>query len=197
MTAAPQLILASASPRRRELLYQLGLAFEVCPQDVPEQRAAGETPEDYVRRVARDKAVLGWRRVGEARGLPVLGADTEVVVDDAVLGKPADRAAATGMLALLSGRVHEVLSAVVVVAGERVETRLNRSEVRFRTISAAEAAAYWETGEPQGKAGAYAIQGYGAVFIEELRGSYSGVMGLPLFETAELLSDFGVVVRPR
>lgn len=191
---APQLILASASPRRQELLRQLNLAFEVHPQDLPEQRGPAESAEDYVRRIAAEKALAGWRSIGQTRGLCVLGADTEVVLDGAVLGKPADRAAAVAMLRGLAGRSHIVLSAVTLVQGTRVESCLSRSEVRFRALSAAEVEAYWNTGEPAGKAGAYAIQGLGAAFIEELRGSYSGVMGLPLFETARLLAAFGIPV---
>jgi septum formation protein len=184
--------LASGSPRRRELLQQIGVPFRVVGAAVDEAVWSGEAPAAYVARLAAAKADLGWERNRDAIDAPVLAADTSVVLDAKILGKPADREEAEAMLRQLSGRTHEVLTAVALRTVSGLRSRLSRSEVTFRPIAAAEARAYWETGEPCDKAGAYAIQGRAAVFIAELRGSYSGVMGLPLFETAELLSDAGV-----
>ncbi len=192
MTQPPDIYLASASPRRRELLAQIGVDFETLAVAVEERRAPGETPVDYVRRVALDKAQAGCALLNARVPRPVLGADTEVVIEDEVLGKPRDRDHGLAMLTRLSGRSHEVLSAVTVVTGARVLTHLSRSIVSFRTLTAAECAAYWATGEPVGKAGGYAIQGRGALFVSDLRGSYSGVMGLPLCETGELLRALGI-----
>lgn len=183
--------LASASPRRGELLRQIGVEFRVRAADIDESPLPGEPPREYVLRLAAAKAAA----VGGAlapQPAPVLAADTAVVVDGEILGKPADAAEAERMLERLSGRVHEVLTAVALGAGGTIDTRLSRSEVRFRATTAAERAAYCRTGEPLDKAGAYAIQGLAAVFVEHLRGSFSGVMGLPLFETAELLVQCGV-----
>jgi len=182
--------LASASPRRSELLGQLGLRCDVHPADIDESRRAGEAPVVYVERLALEKARAALASIGAPRA-PVLAADTTVVLDDRILGKPRDRDDATATLALLSGRSHEVLTAVAVVDTARAETAVNRSIVRFRPLESHEIEAYWRSGEPADKAGAYAIQGIGAIFVEELRGSYSGVMGLPLFETARILSTFG------
>jgi septum formation protein len=184
--------LASGSPRRRELLQQIGVAFRVVGMAVDEAVLPGETPLGYVARLAAAKAEAGWERSRDAHEVPVLAADTAVVLDGRILGKPADREDAEGMLRQLSGRTHEVLTAIALRTSQGVQSRISRSEVTFRSIAAAEARAYWETGEPSDKAGAYAIQGCGAIFIAELRGSYSGVMGLPLFETAELLQKAGV-----
>ncbi len=184
----PEIVLASASPRRRELLQQLGVPHSVLAVDIDETPAAGEAPLALVRRLARGKALAGLQR--SARHLPVLGSDTVVVVDDRIFGKPVDRTDALRMLAALSAREHRVLTAVAlaVPAGAGgVSEALSDTHVRMRAIGADEAEAYWNTGEPQGKAGAYAIQGLGAQFIEHIRGSYSGVMGLPLYETAQLL----------
>jgi septum formation protein len=185
----PVLCLASASPRRRELLSQIGVPHVVVGADIDETFLPGETPLEYVARLAREKA-LAIRRSGEQ--LPVLAADTTVVVDEKVFGKPRDQAEAVDMLARLSGREHEVLTAVALAGSRGVTARLSSSTVRFRKISREECLAYWQTGEPRDKAGGYAIQGLGAVFIESLRGSYSGVMGLPLFETGELLRAAGI-----
>lgn len=181
------ILLASASPRRRELLLQLGVPHEVLAVDADEAPLAGESARQLVTRLARTKALEGLRRDGGGR--PVLGADTVVVVDDRVCGKPVDRADAMRMLALLAGRRHRVMTAVAVAAGgaAQVLEALSCTEVTMRSISGAEAAAYWDSGEPAGKAGGYAIQGRGALFIEHISGSYSGVMGLPLYETAQLL----------
>ena len=185
--AAPVLLLASASPRRRELLWQIGVPHAIAIAAIDERPLAGETAAECVRRLALAKA----HRVQQG-SLPVLGADTAVVVDGAMLGKPADRVAGLAMLARLAGCVHEVLTAVALVDARGSEVRLSRSEVRFRAIDALECERYWESGEGRDKAGGYAIQGFGAVFISELHGSYSGVMGLPLFETAALLDAAGV-----
>lgn len=184
------LYLASGSPRRRELLAQLGVSFEIIVTDVDESLRAGEAPEDYVGRLARDKARAALKRI-TGRRAPVLGADTAVVVDQDILGKPVDRNAAVAMLRRLSGRKHDVLTAVSIVDSEREVMAISRTVVTFRLLSDAEIEAYWESGEPHDKAGAYAIQGRGAVFIEAIRGSYSGVVGLPIFETARLLNGFG------
>ncbi|HUG73880.1 MAG TPA: nucleoside triphosphate pyrophosphatase, partial [Steroidobacteraceae bacterium] len=176
-----------ASPRRRELLDQLGVAHEVLPTDVDETPQPGESPATLAQRLARTKALEGRRRDRGAR--PVLGADTVVTADGVLFGKPADRADAVRMLTALGGREHQVLTAVALApAGEGPALEaLSASTVRMRIIGIDEAGAYWDSGEPAGKAGAYAIQGLGAVFIEHIAGSYSGVMGLPLYETARLL----------
>jgi len=196
MSIVPDIYLASTSPRRRELLTQIGVRFEMLAVAVEECRGATETPEDYVRRVALAKAQAGWAVLGDRVPRPVLGADTEVVIDGEVLGKPRDRAHGVAMLARLSGRSHDVLSAVAVVAGQQSLTRLSRSTVTFRELTAQECLTYWETGEPAGKAGGYAIQGRGALFISALQGSYSGVMGLPLCETGEVLNLLEINVLP-
>jgi len=199
MNGAPRLVLASASPRRSALLAQLQVPHHVRPAQLEEARLAGEAIEQCVRRLAQDKAQAVWLALNAEAGgalmaLPVLGADTVVVVGDQMLGKPRDRAHALRMLALLSGREHEVLSAVAVRTAADLQVRLSRSRVRFRALERAECEAYWDSGEPMGKAGAYAVQGLGAVFVEALHGSYSGVMGLPLFETAALLAGAGIPV---
>lgn len=185
----PLLCLASASPRRRELLAQLGVPHVLAVPDIDETVLAGECAADYVVRMARAKARIAHP---QGEGLPVLAADTTVVIDERICGKPANAEDAVAMLLRLSGRSHEVLTAVGLATRGEVNHRLSRSEVRFRHLSLTEAIAYWNTGEPRDKAGGYAVQGHGAVFVEHLRGSYSGVMGLPLFETAELLAAAGV-----
>jgi septum formation protein len=185
--------LASASPRRSELLRQIGVRFEVLPAAIPEDQAAGEAPEAYVTRLAAAKAAAVWATLLPATQRPVLAADTAVVLDDRVLGKPADALDAAAMLEQLSGRAHRVLTAIALKAGEAdAETRLCESEVRFRATTAAERRAYCATGEPLDKAGGYGIQGRAAVFVEHLQGSYSAVVGLPLFETTALLARHGV-----
>ena len=189
MTAAPVLCLASQSPRRRDLLWQIGVPHKVMAARVDESLLPGESPGDYVERLALEKAMT-VRNGGER--LPVLAADTAVVLDGTVYGKPVDRADALGMLGKLSGRTHQVLTAVAFATDQTVELRISASMVRFRDLTLPEREAYWETGEPQDKAGAYAIQGLGAVFVESLSGSYSSVMGLPLAETAELLRTAGI-----
>ncbi|MEO5565737.1 MAG: Maf family nucleotide pyrophosphatase [Luteimonas sp.] len=184
------LYLASQSPRRRELLARLGLPFATLDLDVPEFRDPGEPPEDYVRRVAREKAGAGLLQVMAIPDARVIGADTEVVLGDEVFGKPADAAEAAAMLARLSGRTHRVVSAVSLVSAAREAQVVSISEVTFGTLDDAAIAGYLAGGEWQGKAGAYAIQGSAQAFVAHLSGSYSGVMGLPLYETAKLLGDF-------
>jgi septum formation protein len=185
MATDPVLRLASASPRRRELLRQIGVPHAVEVADVDEGARDGEPVAAYVQRVARAKAEFVWRRL---RDLPVLGADTTVVLDGVSLGKPRDKDHALSMLQALAGREHQVLTCVALVTTSGTHCLTSASTVRMRDSSAQERARYWDTGEPSDKAGAYAIQGLGAVFIESLSGSYSGVMGLPLFETAQLLA---------
>ena len=205
MVASPErgVYLASRSPRRRELLTQIGVRFhlllfrERTQPELSEDPLPGEAPDAYVERLARAKAELGWERLLQ-RNLPlapVLSADTTVSLDGEIFAKPADRKDAARMLAALSGRSHEVLTGIALKQGERLESALSRSEVRFKDLSAAEIREYLATGEADDKAGAYAIQGRAARFIVELRGSYSGVMGLPLYETASLLERFAAPAR--
>jgi septum formation protein len=186
--------LASGSPRRSELLRQIGVPFRVRPAAIPEEQAAGEAPDAYVLRLAGAKAGAVWsgldRSGDEPR--PVLAADTAVVLDGRVLGKPADATQAEAMLGQLSGRTHRVLTAIALRTSAGTDTLLNASEVRFRATTAEERRAYCATGEPFDKAGGYGIQGRAAVFVEHLCGSYSGVVGLPLYETAVLLARHGV-----
>lgn len=190
MTA--RIILASASPRRQELLQQIGVKYEQRVSEINETPRENERACDYVMRLALEKARAVHRQsVDDQR--PVLGADTEVVVDGRPMGKPGDLARAREMLCSLSGRSHQVLSAVALV-GDHEAVRVSESRVWFRPLDDRDIEAYWASGEPQDKAGAYAIQGLGAIFIERLEGSYSGVMGLPLYETARLLQDFGIQV---
>ncbi|MBE7376086.1 Maf family protein [Pseudomonas lopnurensis] len=185
------LFLASASPRRRELLTQIGAPFSLLDVSVDETPSPAESPEAYVERIARAKAQAGLVRLGSRKGC-VLGADTSVVLDQRILGKPVDRADGLAMLAALSGRVHRVMTAVALASRTTCDVRVVVSEVCFRPIGEAEAEAYWASGEPHDKAGGYAIQGWGAVFVSQLRGSYSAVVGLPLCETAQLLDAFGL-----
>jgi len=193
---APVLCLASASPRRRELLAQIGVPHLVLACDVDETVRPGEEPARYAARVALAKGAAAWAQPAQRRGLPVLAADTTVVLDGRMLGKPATREEGSAMLLALAGRTHEVLTAIALLTGTGqspvARQRVVRSEVRFRPIGPAEAARYWETGEPRDKAGGYAVQGLGAVFVAGLAGSYAGVMGLPLFETAGLLQEAGI-----
>ncbi|MBK4726236.1 Maf family protein [Pantoea agglomerans] len=182
------LYLASGSPRRRELLTQLGLSFERLSNDVEERRHPGETAEQYVRRLARDKALAGVA-VADL-DLPVLGADTLVVLNNHVLEKPADADAAAAMLAMLSGKTHEVMTAVALADSQRILECLVVTEVTFRTLTPEDIAGYIASGEPMDKAGAYGIQGLGGNFVRKINGSYHAVVGLPLVETAELFSHF-------
>jgi septum formation protein len=184
----PELVyLASGSPRRRDLLQQIGVAFRIIDAAVDETALEHEAPFAYVSRLAAAKADAGWQCSRDAPDAPVLAADTAVVLDGSILGKPRDRDDALDMLRRLSGRSHEVFTAVALRAGTSLNIMVSRSVVTLRSIDAAEAGAYWETGEPCDKAGSYAIQGRAAIFVADLCGSYSGVMGLPLFETAQLL----------
>ena len=195
-----KIYLASRSPRRRELLKQIGVQFELLlfresqprGSDLDEAPQPGEKPDDYVRRICAEKAALAWQRVEQRRlrRIPVLAADTTVCVDEQILGKPPDRAGAEQMLQLLSGREHRVLSAVGVQFDRRYEMAVSESTVRFRALKPEEIRDYVASGEPMDKAGAYAIQGRAAAFVPELKGSYTGVMGLPLFETDMLLGKF-------
>jgi len=188
------LYLASRSPRRNQLLARLGPPFQALDLEVVEQRAASESAQDYVCRVAADKARAGLARVlAEDPQARVLGSDTEVVLDGEVFGKPADAADARAMLARLAGRTHQVMTAVVVVDAQGLDSELVVSEVTFAAIESADIAAYVATGEPLDKAGAYAIQGGAERWIEHLSGSYSGVMGLPLLHTDRLLARCGVL----
>lgn len=189
-----QLILASASPRRKELLDQIGVSYIVHPVDIDETPKAKEVALDYVSRVAAEKSAFCVSEV--RRLLPVLAADTSVVIDGQILGKPKDREHAMAMLNQLSGKTHTVYSAVSLrVQGKNKHFQaLSKTEVRFRKISSGEIQSYWDTGEPEGKAGAYAIQGLASIFVESIKGSFSGVVGLPLFETAALLSKQGIKI---
>ena len=190
----PSIYLASQSPRRAELLDQIGVRFEVLSVETDESAQPGESIEEHVRRLALKKARAGWAISRQKSGLPVLGADTIVVRDGRFLGKPLDRDQAIQMLQLLSAGWHQVMSAVALVNGDAEEVSLSTSRVQFATLDGAWCASYWATGEPADKAGAYAIQGIAASKIRSLDGSYSGVMGLPLYETSLLLRQFGVAI---
>jgi septum formation protein len=184
--------LASSSPRRRELLQQIGIRFRQLPVAVDETPRPDEDAGVYTMRMAVDKAAAGRRQAGFSRDIPVLAADTAVVLDREILGKPRDRDHGLSMLRALSGRTHSVMSAVALDIDGRQQSRLQHSRVRFRALEQHEIDDYWRTGEPVDKAGGYGIQGRAAVFVEHLEGSYSGVMGLPLYETWDLLRDFGL-----
>jgi nucleoside triphosphate pyrophosphatase len=186
----PLIYLASASPRRSALLDQIGVPHRVQAVDVDETAHGGEDPEQYVRRLAVLKAETLWQKLAAAQRQPVLGADTAVVLDDQILGKPRDETDCVRMLGLLSGRTHQVFTAVALRAST-CHARVNVSEVTFRKLSDEEIRRYWRSGEPADKAGGYAVQGRAALFIERIAGSYSGIMGLPLFETGELLAEIG------
>ena len=185
------LYLASASPRRAELLEQIGIRYRQISSDIDETPLSNETAQAYVERLALAKAQAARASLPAADRHPVLGADTAVVIDGRILGKPRDRADGLAMLAQLSGNCHQVYSAVGLV-GQHTRVSCSISRVYFRSMSAREIEHYWATGEPADKAGSYAIQGLGALFIERLEGSYSGVMGLPLFETQSLLLGEGI-----
>jgi septum formation protein len=194
-SSKPLIWLASASPRRSALLKQIGIAHEVRPVDLDESANAGESPADYVMRLARAKAQALWSRLTGEQRLPVLGSDTTVALGNDVLGKPQDREDGLRMLRALSGRTHQVYTAVAFQHERGCEVRLSVSDVTMKTLSEDEIAAYWETGEPADKAGAYGIQGQAAVFIERIAGSYSGIVGLPLYETGELLRTIGITLE--
>ncbi len=192
------LILASASPRRMELLRQIGVSFQPYPVDIDESVWPDEDPESYVKRVAAEKSAACGVKMN-VRDMAVLAADTTVICDQQILGKPEDKPHALAMLSRLSGKTHQVLTAISLRSYrdglcEAHDMALSVTEVKFRPLSASDLEAYWKTGEPLDKAGAYAIQGVAAIFIESIRGSYSGVVGLPLFETANLLSRQGICV---
>ncbi len=197
-----KIYLASKSPRRRELLRQIGVEFEILMlREEPGRHGAvsedvlpGEAPDVYVQRVAREKAEHGWNAVlwRKLPQRPVLAADTTVTIDGKILGKPADAAEAMTMLRSLSGRTHEVLTAVAVIANDELKEVLNRSQVKFAAVGEPLLRAYCNTAEPYDKAGAYGVQGHAAQFIEHISGSYTGIMGLPLFETAQLLNQAGI-----
>ena len=192
MSTKPSAIyLASQSPRRAELLRQMDVGFEQISVDVDETPADNEVPESYVVRVAGDKARAGWQFVEQQgfKPMPVLGADTAVVLGQEIMGKPRDRVHGLTMLSALSGRTHQVMTAVCFQWQRKQWCLLNTTEVTFRAISPTELQQYWDTGEPIGKAGAYAIQGRAGVFVEHLKGSYSAVVGLPLLETHQLLNE--------
>lgn len=213
-THPPLFYLASQSPRRVELLQQLGFCFEKLCIDIDEQRNPGELPGPFVSRLANEKALAGYaclndkRRLNSADGSSnvdlnlassvILAADTVVVIDDTILGKPADRAQAEQMLMALSDKTHSVYTGVAVLSeaadapSYTMQTIVSKTEVRFRTISASEVKWYWDSGEPADKAGAYGIQGLGAIFVQSINGSYTGVVGLPVYESCELLKNVGL-----
>ena len=194
-----QIYLASQSPRRRTLIEQLGIHYQTISVEVDEQQQAGELPAYFVARLACDKAQAGWRLVAE-QAIPVVGADTCIVLDQQIVGKPEDKRQGIELLKRYSGNTHQVVTGVAMVgpvSGARgapivQQVRVNTSQVTFRVVTDRECEQYWQTGEPEGKAGGYAIQGKAAVFIEKIEGSYSGVMGLPLFEFSELITEFGI-----
>lgn len=187
----PDLILASKSPRRKELLAQIGVKFESVSADIDERLEPNETAEAFVLRLALEKAQAVAQ---EYPGRWVLGSDTAVVLADQILGKPADKADSLRMLQALSGQTHQVMTAVALVNGERQQLLSVTTDVSFRTIDPAEAERYWLSGEPCDKAGSYGIQGLGAVFVEHIAGSYSAVVGLPLQQTAQLLTRCGIPI---
>lgn len=190
----PFVYLASRSPRRRALLRQIGVGCRRVPTAVDEMPREDEEPAGYASRLALEKARDAASRIPPDSAAPILAADTVVVAAGQLLGKPRDEADAARMLRLLSGRAHEVVSAVCVISALGETGAISRTQVVFRAVGAAEIAAYWRSGEPVDKAGGYAIQGIGSVFIREIHGSYSGVMGLPIFETARLLAGHGMAV---
>lgn len=196
MADAVQLYLASQSPRRHALLAQIGVNFRVLVSDVNETPLARETARNYVARIARAKASVSWMRIcaDGMKRYPVLAADTAVIVDRHIFGKPATDEVAQGMLKILSGRTHQVLTTIAISDENRMQIATSVSSVKFRRLSDAEITRYVASGEPRDKAGGYAVQGLAAAFIARLEGSYSGVMGLPLFETARLLKTFGISV---
>lgn len=195
----PQIYLASQSPRRRTLIEQLGIPYQSISVEVDEREHAGELPADFVARLACEKAQAGWQLVAE-QGIPVLGADTCIVLDQQIVGKPTSREQGIDLLKRYSGKSHQVVTGVAMVGPDEgmsgapivQQVRVSTSLVTFRVVTDRECEQYWQTGEPEGKAGGYAIQGKAAAFIEKIEGSYSGVMGLPLFEFSELIGGFGI-----
>lgn len=189
MSQHPDIYLASRSPRRRELLDQINVCYQVVAPNVPEQQQPMESAEDYVCRLALSKAKAGWAMIPAAEKRPVLGADTVVVLDSMVMEKPRNRDEGIAMLTALSGKTHRVMTGIALVTESDYDSALSVSRVFFRQISEQEKAAYWATGEPEDKAGGYAIQGVAAAFVERIEGSYSGIMGLPLFELTKMLAQ--------
>lgn len=189
VSVKPQITLASASPRRRELLDQIQVSYNILPVNIDESCDRGEPAEQFVRRLALEKARAGFSM---APALPALGSDTIVVLEQQILGKPENREHGTGMLKMLAGKTHRVITAVAICYGEIEHCELSISEVEFTCMDEQQIETYWETGEPVDKAGGYAIQGIAAQFIKNIKGSYSGVMGLPLYETAQLLGRVGI-----
>ncbi len=185
------LYLASKSPRRRELLSQIGVIYSVISVNVPEERKEGELPAVYVQRLALEKSLVGFESLAHDKK-PVLGADTIVVSDGIILEKPKNQADAVSMLKRLSGNRHQVMTAVALKDAENHQVKLSVSDVDFRVLTEKEIRIYWESGEPKDKAGGYGIQGLGGVFVKNLSGSYSAVVGLPLYETQLLLNEFSV-----
>lgn len=192
----PLIYLASASPRRSALLTQIGIEHRIAPVDIDERLLPAETPAQYVVRLAIAKAETLWLRLSDNERHPVLGSDTTVALGDDVLGKPADQRDAADMLQRLSGRTHQVYTAVAIRHAGGCDSRLSVSDVAIRELSEAEIRDYWHTGEPADKAGGYAIQGLAALFIERIAGSYSGIVGLPLYETGELLNMISPTAMP-
>jgi len=186
------LLLASRSPRRRELLSQIGVRYELVRVDVMEERQVDEAPSAYVRRLASEKACAGFDAQDSVRSIPALGADTIVVLDDEVLEKPLNEDHCEQLLRSLSGRTHEVLTAVCINSGAGMEEALCSTWVSFRELQEDEIKRYWQSGEPKDKAGAYGIQGLGALFVKRIEGSYSNVVGLPLYETGLMLEKLSI-----
>ncbi len=191
VTIQPQIYLASSSPRRQELLNQMGVSFTIVAQLVAEEQQGNETPEDFVTRLALEKAADGFARQSN-REIPVLGSDTAVILDGKILGKPEGREQAIEMLLSLSARTHQVMTSVALKNDQQSEVSLSVSDVSFAKLSRQMCENYWQTGEPVDKAGSYGIQGKGSLFISKIHGSYSGVMGLPIYETGILLNKFGI-----
>ncbi len=191
---AYQLILASTSPRRKELLQQIGVEFTQMSVDINEDVKPGESAEDYVLRLAAEKSAAGFAQLDAQtqQNCLVLSADTTVVCDGHILAKPTDLEDSKKILMQLSAREHSVFTAVGLHSRDKTQQQLVSTQVRFRALSSAEIEAYWQTGEPQDKAGSYGIQGFAAVFVESIQGSYSNVVGLPLCETAQLLNQFNI-----
>ena len=187
-----QLILASASPRRAQLLAQIGVPFTQCPASVPEVQRSDESPRDYIQRLAQEKAQAARHALPEAGSQWVLGADTVVLAGDQLLEKPRDRDDFIAMMRLLSGAEHSVLTAVCLSGSDRSLRQLVETRVRFRPLDSAQIEAYWHTGEPADKAGGYGIQGFGAALVESINGSYSNVVGLPLEALVPMLEQAGI-----
>ncbi|WP_281559623.1 Maf family protein [Thalassomonas sp. RHCl1] len=189
-----KLVLASKSPRRSELLAQLGYQFDCMAADIDESVLANESPGDYVKRLSREKAlaIANTFEKQQAANSLVLGSDTAVVVDNVILGKPIDLNDCQRMLAMLSGRSHQVITGIAVAHGQEITSELVVTDVSFKKLTAQEISRYWQTGEPQDKAGSYGIQGIGGQFVTGIRGSYSAVVGLPLYETAQMLLACGL-----